>query len=193
VIATPTGAALELAPAARRLKAGKQHAALEKPVCLEAGGRLLELQRLGHQRRTESWRSTFEYRAVPLFQQLEALLQSRGPSAIPGVVTMDWADGDSRADLPTLELVFNQRQRKVAACWGPSAPTPSTYLQWFGWVRALALSSYRSGHGDSRAPRGPNGKAAAEAGWMRRSAASALEPGRGARATGSPPARPFPR
>lgn len=70
VIATPPAPRFELARQA--LEAGK-HLLLEKPVALEAAA-IEELQRLAiRQKRCVA--VDFEYRAVPLFQQLAALLE----------------------------------------------------------------------------------------------------------------------
>jgi len=91
VIATPPGARLELARAA--LAAGKP-LLLEKPVALEAAA-IEELQRLALARNL-AVAVDFEYRAVPLFQQLAALLE-RDVLGTPWLVKFDWLMG-SRAD-----------------------------------------------------------------------------------------------
>jgi predicted dehydrogenase len=75
VIATPPAPRFELAQ--RALLAGK-HLLLEKPVGLNAA-QAESLQRLALQRGL-AVAVDFEYRAVPLFQQLEALLRSAGRS-----------------------------------------------------------------------------------------------------------------
>jgi predicted dehydrogenase len=91
VIATPPEPRFELARQA--LLAGK-HLMLEKPVALSAA-EAEELQRLAlAQRLTVA--VDFEYRAVPLFQQLAALLQS-GVLGELVLVKLDWLMG-SRAD-----------------------------------------------------------------------------------------------
>ena len=91
VIATPPGPRAELARAA--LDAGKP-LLLEKPVALEAGA-IEELQRLALARNL-AVAVDFEYRAVPLFQQLAALL-ARDVLGTPWLVKFDWLMG-SRAD-----------------------------------------------------------------------------------------------
>ena len=91
VIATPPGPRFELARQA--LLAGK-HLMLEKPVALQAG-QIEELQRLAIQQGC-CVAVDFEYRAVPLFQQLQAVLQ-RGELGELVLVKLDWLMG-SRAD-----------------------------------------------------------------------------------------------
>jgi predicted dehydrogenase len=91
VIATPPAPRLELARAA--LEAGKP-LLLEKPVALDAGA-IEELQRLAL-RHQLAVAVDFEYRAVPLFQQLAALLE-QGVLGTPWLVKFDWLMG-SRAD-----------------------------------------------------------------------------------------------
>ena len=91
VIATPPGPRFELAKAA--IAAGK-HLLLEKPVALNAG-QVQELQRLALAAGV-CVGVDFEYRAVPLFQQLAALLQ-QGAIGTPWLVKLDWLMG-SRAD-----------------------------------------------------------------------------------------------
>jgi predicted dehydrogenase len=91
VIATPPAPRLELAHAA--LEAGKA-LLLEKPVALEAGA-IEELQRLAL-RCNLAVAVDFEYRAVPPFQQLAALLE-QGVLGQPWLVKFDWLMG-SRAD-----------------------------------------------------------------------------------------------
>ena len=91
VIATPPEARQALASAA--LKAGK-HLLLEKPVALDAAG-VEELQRLAIQQH-RCVAVDFEYRAVPLFQQLAALLED-GVLGEPWLVKLDWLMS-SRAD-----------------------------------------------------------------------------------------------
>ena len=91
VLATPPEPRLQLARAA--LLAGK-HLLLEKPVTLCAQD-AEELQRLALQRRL-TVAVDFEYRAVPLFQQLERLLQ-QGTLGTPWLVKLDWLMS-SRAD-----------------------------------------------------------------------------------------------
>lgn len=91
VLATPPQPRFELACAA--LQAGK-HLLLEKPVALEAGA-IEELQRLAL-RQGVTVAVDFEYRAVPLFQQLAALL-AEGVLGEPWLVKLDWLMS-SRAD-----------------------------------------------------------------------------------------------
>jgi predicted dehydrogenase len=91
VIATPPAARFQLARSA--LEAGK-HLLLEKPVGLDAD-QVEELQRLALRQRL-SVAVDFEYRAVPLFQQLQALL-AEGVIGDPWLVKLDWLMS-SRAD-----------------------------------------------------------------------------------------------
>jgi predicted dehydrogenase len=91
VIATPPAPRFELAQ--RALQAGK-HLLLEKPVALCAE-QVEELQRLALQRGL-TVAVDFEYRAVPLFQQLAALLASGSLGELL-LVKYDWLMG-SRAD-----------------------------------------------------------------------------------------------
>ena len=91
VIATPPGPRFELAR--RALLAGK-HLLLEKPVALDAG-QVEELQRLALQRRL-TVAVDFEYRAVPLFQQLQGLLAG-GVLGELWLAKFDWLMS-SRAD-----------------------------------------------------------------------------------------------
>ncbi|MEX1317374.1 MAG: Gfo/Idh/MocA family oxidoreductase [Synechococcaceae cyanobacterium] len=92
VIATPPEPRFELAR--RALEAGR-HLLLEKPVALNAG-QAEELQRLAMARGL-TVAVDFEYRAVPLFQQLQALLAA-GELGEPVLVKIDWLMG-SRADV----------------------------------------------------------------------------------------------
>jgi predicted dehydrogenase len=91
VIATPPAPRFALARQA--LEAGK-HVMLEKPVALCAED-AEELQRLALSNNL-TVAVDFEYRAVPLFQQLEALIRS-GVVGEPYLVKLDWLMG-SRAD-----------------------------------------------------------------------------------------------
>ncbi len=91
VIATPPAARFSLAQAA--LQAGK-HLLLEKPVALHAD-QVEELQRLALARQL-CVAVDFEYRAVPLFQQMADLLAA-GTVGEPWLVRLDWLMG-SRAD-----------------------------------------------------------------------------------------------
>jgi predicted dehydrogenase len=91
VLATPPEPRFALARAA--LEAGK-HLLLEKPVALDAAA-IEELQRLAL-RQGLTVAVDFEYRAVPLFQQLAALLAD-GVLGDPWLVKLDWLMS-SRAD-----------------------------------------------------------------------------------------------
>ncbi len=91
VIATPPAPRFGLALAA--LEAGK-HLLLEKPVALQAA-EVEELQRQAL-RRGLCVAVDFEYRAVPLFQQLARLLE-QGVLGEPWLVKLDWLMS-SRAD-----------------------------------------------------------------------------------------------
>jgi predicted dehydrogenase len=91
VIATPPAPRAGLA--CRALEAGK-HLLLEKPVSLRAE-EAEALQRLALERGL-TVAVDFEYRAVPLFQQLQDLLAS-GVVGEPVLVKLDWLMG-SRAD-----------------------------------------------------------------------------------------------
>lgn len=91
VIATPPEPRAALARAA--LEAGK-HLLLEKPVALDTPT-IEELQRLAISRGL-CVAVDFEYRAVPLFQQLAGLLQ-QGVLGEPWLVKLDWLMS-SRAD-----------------------------------------------------------------------------------------------
>ena len=91
VIATPPAPRFELARQA--LEAGK-HLLLEKPVALEAAA-IEELQRLAIRNKL-CVAVDFEYRAVPVFQQLAALL-AEGVLGEPWLVKLDWLMA-SRAD-----------------------------------------------------------------------------------------------
>ncbi len=91
VIATPPGPRFELA---RQAIAAGKHLLLEKPVALNAT-QVEELQRLAIRHRS-CVAVDFEYRAVPLFQQLQALVAS-GALGELWLVKLDWLMG-SRAD-----------------------------------------------------------------------------------------------
>lgn len=91
VIATPPGPRFDLAKQA--LQAGK-HLLLEKPVALHAA-QVEELQRLAIRQRC-CVAVDFEYRAVPLFQQLQALVAS-GALGDLWLAKLDWLMS-SRAD-----------------------------------------------------------------------------------------------
>ena len=102
VIATPPKPRQALAEAA--IAAGK-HLLLEKPVALEAA----EIERLQRQALAAGVTVAvdFEYRAVPAFQQLAALLQ-QNPVGTPWLVKLDWLMG-SRADASRPWNWYSQR------------------------------------------------------------------------------------
>lgn len=102
VIATPPGPRFGLAKQA--LEAGK-HVMLEKPIalCVEDAE---ELQRLAL-RNNLTVAVDFEYRAVPLFQQLDALIKS-GVLGELSLVKLDWLMG-SRADTSRPWNWYSQR------------------------------------------------------------------------------------
>jgi predicted dehydrogenase len=102
VIATPPGPRFGLAKQA--LEAGK-HVMLEKPVTLCAED-AEELQRLAL-RNNLTVAVDFEYRAVPLFQQLDALIKS-GVLGELYLVKLDWLMG-SRADTSRPWNWYSQR------------------------------------------------------------------------------------
>ena len=104
VIATPPAPRFDLAR--RALEAGK-HLLLEKPVALNAG-QVEELQRLAiRQRLTVA--VDFEYRAVPLFQQLKALVAS-GALGELWLAKLDWLMS-SRADASRPWNWYSQREQ----------------------------------------------------------------------------------
>ena len=102
VIATPPEPRMALAEAA--IAAGK-HLLLEKPVALEAA----QIEALQRQAIAAGVcvAVDFEYRAVPAFQQLHALLQSN-PVGTPWLVKLDWLMG-SRADAARPWNWYSQR------------------------------------------------------------------------------------
>ena len=102
VIATPPGPRFGLAKQA--LEAGK-HVMLEKPIALCAED-AEELQRLAL-RNNLTVAVDFEYRAVPLFQQLDALIKS-GVLGELYLVKLDWLMG-SRADTSRPWNWYSQR------------------------------------------------------------------------------------
>jgi hypothetical protein len=102
VIATPPAARFELAQAA--IAAGK-HLLLEKPVALDAP-QIEELQRQALLAGV-TVAVDFEYRAVPLFQQLKQLLE-QGAVGSPWLVKLDWLMG-SRADAARPWNWYSQR------------------------------------------------------------------------------------
>ena len=102
VIATPPAARFELAQAA--IAAGK-HLLLEKPVALDAA-QIEELQRQALLAGI-TVAVDFEYRAVPAFMQLKALLE-QGAVGAPWLVKLDWLMG-SRADAARPWNWYSQR------------------------------------------------------------------------------------
>jgi len=102
VIATPPEPRFALAQAA--IAAGK-HLLLEKPVALEAA----QIEELQRQALTAgvSVAVDFEYRAVPAFMQLAALLRN-GAAGTPWLVKVDWLMG-SRADASRPWNWYSQR------------------------------------------------------------------------------------
>ncbi len=130
VIATPPGPRFALARAA--LEAGK-HLLLEKPVCLEVE-QVQELQRqalaLGL-----SVAVDFEYRAVPLFQQLEGLLR-QGVLGTPWLVKFDWLMS-SRAD-PQRPWTWYSRRSEGGGVLGSLGTHAFDILEWLiGPVRQV--------------------------------------------------------
>jgi predicted dehydrogenase len=102
VIATPPHPRFALAQAA--IAAGK-HLLLEKPVALDAD-QIEELQRQALAAGV-TVAVDFEYRAVPCFQQLAALLQET-PVGAPWLLKLDWLMG-SRADAARPWNWYSQR------------------------------------------------------------------------------------
>jgi predicted dehydrogenase len=155
VIATPPEPRFALAQAA--IAAGK-HLLLEKPVALEAS-QIEELQRQALSAGV-SVAVDFEYRAVPAFQQLAALLR-QGAVGEPWLVKLDWLMG-SRADasrpwnwysqraagggvlgslgthaFDTLHWLLGPTWRTAAAAWAPWMPRTSPCCNW-SWTQAPA-------------------------------------------------------
>jgi predicted dehydrogenase len=122
VVATPPEPRLALARAA--LEAGK-HLLLEKPVtlCAEDGE---ELQRLAL-RRGLTVAVDFEYRAVPLFQQLARLLD-QGVLGTPWLVKLDWLMG-SRAD-PSRPWSWYSRAEAGGGVLGALGTHAADLLHW---------------------------------------------------------------
>ena len=104
VIATPPAARFDLAR--RALGAGK-HLLLEKPVALHAE-QVEELQRLAI-RQQLTVAVDFEYRAVPLFQQLKALVAS-GALGQLWLAKLDWLMS-SRADASRPWSWYSQQEQ----------------------------------------------------------------------------------
>ncbi|MFM7313207.1 MAG: Gfo/Idh/MocA family protein [Cyanobium sp.] len=133
VIATPPEPRAALAEAA--IDAGK-HLLLEKPVALDAG-RIEEL----HRRAIGAGICVavdFEYRAVPAFQQLRALLQSE-PVGTPWLVKLDWLMG-SRADASRPWNWYSQRAAGGGVLGSLGTHAFDTLHWLFGPTRSLTAS-----------------------------------------------------
>ncbi|MCT0217871.1 Gfo/Idh/MocA family oxidoreductase [Synechococcus sp. CS-1329] len=133
VIATPPAPRFELARAA--LEAGK-HLLLEKPVALEVA-QVQELRRLAIERGL-SVAVDFEYRAVPVFQQLKQLL-SRGVLGETWLVRFDWLMS-SRAD-PSRPFSWASQRSQGGGVLGSLGTHAFDSLEWLlGPVRQLSAS-----------------------------------------------------
>lgn len=133
VIATPPGPRFELARAA--LEAGK-HLMLEKPVALHVE-QVRELRRLAIERGL-SVAVDFEYRAVPVFQQLQALL-SQGVLGDPWLVRFDWLMS-SRAD-PGRAFSWYSQRSEGGGVLGSLGTHAFDTLEWLvGPVRQLSAN-----------------------------------------------------
>lgn len=133
VIATPPGPRFELARAA--LEAGK-HLLLEKPVALEVS-QVRALRRLAIERGL-SVAVDFEYRAVPVFQHLRALL-SQGVLGDPWLVRFDWLMS-SRAD-PGRAFSWASQRSEGGGVLGSLGTHAFDSLEWLmGPVRQLSAS-----------------------------------------------------
>lgn len=136
LIATPPAPRFELAR--RALEAGK-HLLLEKPVALDAFA-VEELQRLA-QRQRLTVAVDFEYRAVPLFQQLAALL-AQGVLGDPWLVKLDWLMS-SRAD-PTRPWTWYSQAAEGGGVLGALGTHAFDLLHWLvgpASLRSARLSS----------------------------------------------------
>jgi predicted dehydrogenase len=122
VLATPPEPRLALARAA--LEAGK-HLLLEKPVTLQAE-EAEALRRLALQRGL-TVAVDFEYRAVPLFQQLESLLR-QGVIGTPWLVKLDWLMS-SRAD-PNRPWTWYSRAAAGGGVLGALGTHAADMLHW---------------------------------------------------------------
>jgi len=107
---------------------------------------VLELQRLAISAGL-SVAVDFEYRAVPLFQQLEALLRA-GAIGDPWLVTMDWLMG-SRADASRPWSWYSQRS-EGGGVLGALGTHAFDILQWLVGPCTALSASLR--HGDSERP-----------------------------------------
>ena len=133
VIATPPAPRHGLARAA--LLAGK-HLLLEKPVCLTAD-QVQDLQRLALGSGL-SVAVDFEYRAVPLFQQLASLLQ-QGAIGEPWLVKLDWLMG-GRAD-PQRPWTWYSRRSEGGGVLGALGSHAFDMLHWLiGPTTSLAAT-----------------------------------------------------
>ncbi|MCP9840364.1 Gfo/Idh/MocA family oxidoreductase [Synechococcus sp. J7-Johnson] len=133
VIATPPGPRFKLARAA--LEAGK-HLLLEKPIALEVA-QVRALRRLAIERGL-SVAVDFEYRAVPVFQQLKALL-SQGVLGDPWLVRFDWLMS-SRAD-PGRAFSWASQRSEGGGVLGSLGTHAFDSLEWLvGPVRQLSAS-----------------------------------------------------
>ncbi|MFZ9754089.1 MAG: Gfo/Idh/MocA family protein [Cyanobium sp.] len=136
VIATPPAPRFDLAR--RALEAGK-HLLLEKPVALD-GFQVEELQRLALRRRL-TVAVDFEYRAVPLFQQLAALLD-QGVLGEPWLVKLDWLMS-SRAD-PARPWTWYSQAASGGGVLGALGTHAFDLLHWLvgpGTLKAARLST----------------------------------------------------
>jgi predicted dehydrogenase len=136
VIATPPAPRFDLAR--RALEAGK-HLLLEKPVALDAF-QVEELQRLALRRRL-TVAVDFEYRAVPLFQQLAALLD-QGVLGEPWLVKLDWLMS-SRAD-PARPWTWYSQAASGGGVLGALGTHAFDLLHWLvgpGTLQAARLST----------------------------------------------------
>jgi predicted dehydrogenase len=133
VIATPPEPRFALAQAA--IAAGK-HLLLEKPVALEAS-QIEELQRQALAAGV-SVAVDFEYRAVPLFQQLAALLRTH-PIGTPWLVKLDWLVG-SRADGSRPWTWYSQRAAGGGVLGSLGTHAFDTLHWLFGPTRSVAAS-----------------------------------------------------
>ncbi|MFM2079454.1 MAG: hypothetical protein RLZZ219_136 [Cyanobacteriota bacterium] len=133
VIATPPEPRYELACAA--IAAGK-HLLLEKPVALDAY-RIEELQRRALAAGV-TVAVDFEYRAVPLFQQLAALL-AENPVGTPWLVKLDWLMG-SRADAARPWNWYSQRAAGGGVLGSLGTHAFDTLHWLFGPTRSVSAS-----------------------------------------------------
>jgi predicted dehydrogenase len=136
VIATPPAPRFDLAR--RALEAGKP-LLLEKPVALDAH-QVEDLQRLALARRL-TVAVDFEYRAVPVFQQLAALLE-QGVLGEPWLVKLDWLMS-SRAD-PARPWTWYSQAASGGGVLGALGTHAFDLLHWLvgpGTLQAARLST----------------------------------------------------